>query len=163
MSLPISLWPQINSCDDRGVLVGNWSGDYEDGIHPGHWIGSGDILRKWAESGSVSYGQCWVFAAVACSGWDDFTHIHCAIQSLLAFLSNSFIHSYNNHLLVRVYKVHATCSSHLTQLYVVGCRWAAPRDHVNGDLFPIQTRNTIFRVLRNRRAAIWFLYTKKKV
>lgn len=56
----------INSNDDQGVLVGNW-GEISDGVHPGEWIGSGDILRQWAESGPVCYGQCWVFAAVACT------------------------------------------------------------------------------------------------
>lgn len=48
--------------------MGEW-GDFSDGVHPGMWIGSGDILRQWAESGPVCYGQCWVFAAVACTGW----------------------------------------------------------------------------------------------
>ncbi|KAM8753708.1 protein-glutamine gamma-glutamyltransferase 2-like [Acanthopagrus schlegelii] len=56
----------INSNDDNGVLVGNW-GEVTDGVHPGQWMGSGDILRQWAESGPVCYGQCWVFAAVACT------------------------------------------------------------------------------------------------
>ncbi|XP_053174171.1 protein-glutamine gamma-glutamyltransferase 2-like [Scomber japonicus] len=56
----------INSNDDSGVLVGNW-GEISDGVHPGQWIGSGDILHQWAESGPVRYGQCWVFAAVACT------------------------------------------------------------------------------------------------
>ncbi|XP_061592517.1 protein-glutamine gamma-glutamyltransferase 2-like [Cololabis saira] len=57
----------INDCNDRGVLVGNWSGDFSDGAHPGTWLGSANILRQWAESGPVRYGQCWVFAAVACT------------------------------------------------------------------------------------------------
>nr|XP_046251978.1 protein-glutamine gamma-glutamyltransferase 2-like [Scatophagus argus] len=56
----------INSNDDRGVLVGEW-GEFSGGVHPGLWTGSGDILRQWAESGPVCYGQCWVFAAVACT------------------------------------------------------------------------------------------------
>ncbi|XP_037629374.1 protein-glutamine gamma-glutamyltransferase 2-like [Sebastes umbrosus] len=56
----------INSNDDSGVLVGNW-GEISDGVHPGTWIGSGDILHQWAESGPVRYGQCWVFAALACT------------------------------------------------------------------------------------------------
>ncbi|XP_060931202.1 protein-glutamine gamma-glutamyltransferase 2-like [Limanda limanda] len=56
----------INSNDDSGVLVGNW-GEITNGVHPGTWIGSGDILQQWAESGPVHYGQCWVFAAVACT------------------------------------------------------------------------------------------------
>ncbi|XP_019944770.2 protein-glutamine gamma-glutamyltransferase 2-like [Paralichthys olivaceus] len=56
----------INSNDDRGVLVGCW-GEITDGVHPGRWTGSGEILHQWAESGPVCYGQCWVFAAVACT------------------------------------------------------------------------------------------------
>ncbi|XP_068180066.1 protein-glutamine gamma-glutamyltransferase 2-like [Antennarius striatus] len=56
----------INSNDDRGVLVGEWE-EYSGGVHPGMWIGSADILQQWAENGPVRYGQCWVFAAVACT------------------------------------------------------------------------------------------------
>lgn len=59
--------PQINSNDDKGVLVGEWY-DFTGGVHPGQWVGTGDILRQWAESGPVRYGQCWVFAAVGCTG-----------------------------------------------------------------------------------------------
>ncbi|XP_030642560.1 protein-glutamine gamma-glutamyltransferase 2a [Chanos chanos] len=57
----------INSLDDRGVLVGNWSGDFSDGVPPTKWKESASILREWAEHGPVKYGQCWVFAAVACT------------------------------------------------------------------------------------------------
>ncbi|XP_067095240.1 protein-glutamine gamma-glutamyltransferase 2a isoform X1 [Osmerus mordax] len=57
----------VNSQDDRGVLVGQWGGDYSDGVRPTRWTGSGAILRQWAERGSVRYGQCWVFASVACT------------------------------------------------------------------------------------------------
>lgn len=59
----------INSEDDRGVLKGNWTGDYKEGTHPSLWTGSGDVLRQWAKSGysPVKYGQCWVFAAVMCT------------------------------------------------------------------------------------------------
>uniref|UniRef100_A0A8C5QEG5 Protein-glutamine gamma-glutamyltransferase 2 n=1 Tax=Leptobrachium leishanense TaxID=445787 RepID=A0A8C5QEG5_9ANUR len=55
--------------DDRGVLYGRWDNQYNDGISPMFWIGSVDILRKWRKFGcqAVRYGQCWVFAAVACS------------------------------------------------------------------------------------------------
>uniref|UniRef100_UPI003AACCF21 protein-glutamine gamma-glutamyltransferase 2-like n=1 Tax=Centroberyx gerrardi TaxID=166262 RepID=UPI003AACCF21 len=56
----------INSNDDSGVLVGSWS-DFSGGVHPSRWIGSGDVLRQWKESGPVRYGQCWVFAAVECT------------------------------------------------------------------------------------------------
>ncbi|KAM4741248.1 transglutaminase 5, like [Anableps anableps] len=59
----------INSEDDRGVLKGNWTGDFKQGVSPSKWTGSGDILRQWAQSGysPVKYGQCWVFAAVMCT------------------------------------------------------------------------------------------------
>ncbi|KAK5599963.1 hypothetical protein CRENBAI_012992 [Crenichthys baileyi] len=56
----------INSNDDHGVVVGEWA-DFSGGTHPGLWMGSADILRQWADSGPVCYGQCWVFAAVACT------------------------------------------------------------------------------------------------
>lgn len=50
--------------------MGNWSGDYEDGVKPTVWKDSSSILRQWSSSGcrAVRYGQCWVFAAVACTG-----------------------------------------------------------------------------------------------
>ncbi|XP_030585509.1 transglutaminase 5, like isoform X2 [Archocentrus centrarchus] len=59
----------INSEDDCGVLKGNWTDDFKQGVSPTMWTGSGDILRKWAQSGNspVKYGQCWVFAAVMCT------------------------------------------------------------------------------------------------
>ncbi|KAK7114384.1 annulin-like isoform X2 [Littorina saxatilis] len=53
----------INDCDDKGVLVGNWSGDYEGGAKPTSWTSSTAILRKYEETGQpVKYGQCWVFS-----------------------------------------------------------------------------------------------------
>ncbi|KAL1273387.1 hypothetical protein QQF64_029249 [Cirrhinus molitorella] len=59
----------VNSNDDKGVIMGNWSGNYRDGVNPSTWTGSGDILKKWAETqfSPVKYGQCWVFAAVMCT------------------------------------------------------------------------------------------------
>ncbi|XP_059353709.1 protein-glutamine gamma-glutamyltransferase 5-like [Carassius carassius] len=59
----------VNSNDDKGVLMGNWSGDFKDGVNPSKWSGSADILRMWAETqfSPVKYGQCWVFAAVMCT------------------------------------------------------------------------------------------------
>uniref|UniRef100_A0A671PDQ7 Protein-glutamine gamma-glutamyltransferase 2-like n=1 Tax=Sinocyclocheilus anshuiensis TaxID=1608454 RepID=A0A671PDQ7_9TELE len=59
----------VNSNDDKGVLMGNWSNDYSGGVSPSQWSGSADILRKWAETqfSPVKYGQCWVFAAVMCT------------------------------------------------------------------------------------------------
>lgn len=52
------------------MLLGRWDNNYGDGISPMFWIGSVDILRRWKKDGCqrVKYGQCWVFAAVACTG-----------------------------------------------------------------------------------------------
>lgn len=56
----------VNSNDDDGVLVGNWSGDYDDGTSPTAWINSSDILLQYSRNKgeAVRYGQCWVFSAV---------------------------------------------------------------------------------------------------
>ncbi|KAL2093176.1 hypothetical protein ACEWY4_010488 [Coilia grayii] len=64
-----TLSAMVNSNDDRGVLSGNWSGNYSDGVAPTRWTGSVPILRRWSEGGAqrVRYGQCWVFAGVACT------------------------------------------------------------------------------------------------
>ncbi|XP_034032841.1 protein-glutamine gamma-glutamyltransferase 2 [Thalassophryne amazonica] len=59
----------VNSNDDSGVLFGRWTGSYSDGVAPYNWTGSVPILQQWSKSGyrAVRYGQCWVFAAVACT------------------------------------------------------------------------------------------------
>ncbi|XP_077952530.1 coagulation factor XIII A chain-like [Gasterosteus aculeatus] len=55
----------VNSQDDNGVLVGNWSDDYSLGQSPTSWTGSVQILLQYANTGvSVSFAQCWVFAGV---------------------------------------------------------------------------------------------------
>ncbi|CAN9506060.1 unnamed protein product [Ophioblennius macclurei] len=55
----------INSQDDNGVLVGNWSNDYSMGTPPTAWTGSVNILLKYANTGvPVCFAQCWVFAGV---------------------------------------------------------------------------------------------------
>lgn len=56
----------INSRDDDGVLVGNWSGEYTYGVPPTSWTGSVEILLDYANSRGtpVCYAQCWVYAAV---------------------------------------------------------------------------------------------------
>ncbi|CAG7835561.1 unnamed protein product [Allacma fusca] len=66
-----ALSKMVNSNDDRGILVGNWSGKYEDGKAPSAWTGSlaivEDYFEKMSASGRpepVKYGQCWVFAGV---------------------------------------------------------------------------------------------------
>ncbi|XP_044032118.1 coagulation factor XIII A chain-like [Siniperca chuatsi] len=55
----------INTQDDNGVLVGNWSDDYSLGTAPTAWTGSAKILLQYANSGvSVCFAQCWVYAGV---------------------------------------------------------------------------------------------------
>ncbi|ROL45103.1 Protein-glutamine gamma-glutamyltransferase K [Anabarilius grahami] len=59
----------VNSNDDRGVLMGNWSDSYVGGTSPTAWSGSGDILRQFFKSAGnpVKFGQCWVYAGVTTS------------------------------------------------------------------------------------------------
>uniref|UniRef100_A0A646QJF9 protein-glutamine gamma-glutamyltransferase n=1 Tax=Hemiscolopendra marginata TaxID=943146 RepID=A0A646QJF9_9MYRI len=54
----------INSRDDNGLLVDNWSGDYSDGVAPMDWTGSLKIFEEYMKNGGqpVKYGQCWVFS-----------------------------------------------------------------------------------------------------
>ncbi|XP_025076043.1 protein-glutamine gamma-glutamyltransferase E-like isoform X1 [Pomacea canaliculata] len=55
----------INSNDDNGVLVGNWSGDYSGGVSPTTWSDSVAILKQYYTTQKpVGFGQCWVFAQV---------------------------------------------------------------------------------------------------
>ena len=71
MLLTFLVWIiQVNCNDDKGVLLGRWTDDYDGGVSPMSWKGSVEILRNWDTSACqpVRYGQCWVFAAVACSG-----------------------------------------------------------------------------------------------
>ncbi|KAM3620713.1 uncharacterized protein V6R79_000899 [Siganus canaliculatus] len=59
----------VNCNDDKGVLLGKWTEGYEGGVSPLDWTGSVKILRNWDTQACqpVRYGQCWVFAAVACT------------------------------------------------------------------------------------------------
>ncbi|XP_036426896.1 protein-glutamine gamma-glutamyltransferase 2 [Colossoma macropomum] len=60
----------VNSNDrDNGVLEGCWRDTFDGGISPMAWRGSVEILRTWNSTSClpVRYGQCWVFAAVACT------------------------------------------------------------------------------------------------
>ncbi|XP_068615184.1 protein-glutamine gamma-glutamyltransferase 2-like [Brachionichthys hirsutus] len=59
----------VNCNDDNGVLMGKWTEGHEGGVSPMFWKGSVEILCNWSTQACrpVRYGQCWVFAAVACS------------------------------------------------------------------------------------------------
>ncbi|MEQ2182254.1 Protein-glutamine gamma-glutamyltransferase 2, partial [Goodea atripinnis] len=67
---------QVNANGDRGVLIGRWKQPYLDGVAPNRWTGSVPILRKWSKDGikAVKYGQCWVFAGVACTAHKEVLH-----------------------------------------------------------------------------------------
>ncbi|XP_040186216.1 protein-glutamine gamma-glutamyltransferase E-like isoform X1 [Rana temporaria] len=57
----------VNSNNDNGIVVGNWSGSYPGGVSPTTWNGSAAILRQWMQKGPVKFGQCWVYAGVLCT------------------------------------------------------------------------------------------------
>lgn len=69
---------QINSDDDQGVLMGQWDGSYIGGVVPSKWSSSVEILRRWIkyDCHPVKFGQCWVFAAVMCTGRHTHTNTH---------------------------------------------------------------------------------------
>jgi transglutaminase 1 len=55
----------VNSQDDNGVLVGNWSSNFSGGTPPSSWTGSADILKEYVLKGApVRYAQCWVYSGV---------------------------------------------------------------------------------------------------
>ncbi|XP_077315318.1 protein-glutamine gamma-glutamyltransferase E-like [Lithobates pipiens] len=57
----------VNSNNDNGIILGNWTGNYSGGVSPTTWNGSAAILRQWMQSGPVRFGQCWVYAGVLCT------------------------------------------------------------------------------------------------
>lgn len=55
----------VNSTDDGGVIMGNWSDDFSGGTAPTKWIGSMEILQKYyKKKKTVKFAQCWVFAGI---------------------------------------------------------------------------------------------------
>ncbi|XP_053695044.1 annulin [Sabethes cyaneus] len=55
----------VNSPDDDGVLLGNWSGDFSGGTSPTKWVGSVEIMQQYYKKQKpVKFGQCWVFSGV---------------------------------------------------------------------------------------------------
>ncbi|XP_072259315.1 protein-glutamine gamma-glutamyltransferase E-like [Pyxicephalus adspersus] len=74
----------INSNDDFGVLEGKWEKDFSDGVDPNSWNGSVEILWKWKNDNyqPVKYGQCWVFAAVMCTGIMTFCQLPLYLKGL---------------------------------------------------------------------------------
>ncbi|OCT62796.1 hypothetical protein XELAEV_18043887mg [Xenopus laevis] len=87
----------VNSNDDSGVLVGNWSGKYTGGQSPGSWNGSAAILRSWSKNGSVKFGQCWVYAGVLC------TALRCLGIPARVITNFESAHDTNTNLLIEQY------------------------------------------------------------
>lgn len=55
----------VNSPDDDGAILGNWSEDFSGGTPPTKWVGSVAILQEYYRKRKpVKYGQCWVFSGV---------------------------------------------------------------------------------------------------
>lgn len=90
----------VNCNDDQGVLLGRWDNNYADGISPMFWIGSVDILRRWKNYGfqRVKYGQCWVFAAVAC------TVLRCLGIPTRVVTNYNSAHDSNSNLLIEYFR-----------------------------------------------------------
>uniref|UniRef100_A0A2K5N1M6 Transglutaminase 4 n=1 Tax=Cercocebus atys TaxID=9531 RepID=A0A2K5N1M6_CERAT len=61
---PLCVW-QMSFEKGQGVLVGNWTGNYQDGTAPYKWTGSAPILQQYySTKQAVRFGQCWVFAGI---------------------------------------------------------------------------------------------------
>uniref|UniRef100_A0A8C0ZUU6 protein-glutamine gamma-glutamyltransferase n=1 Tax=Castor canadensis TaxID=51338 RepID=A0A8C0ZUU6_CASCN len=55
----------VSSANRKGVLTGNWSGNYSGGTAPTDWTSSVSILQEYYRTKkSVNYGQCWVFSGI---------------------------------------------------------------------------------------------------
>ncbi|XP_044310848.1 protein-glutamine gamma-glutamyltransferase 2 [Varanus komodoensis] len=89
----------VNCLDDKGVLFGRWDNQYGDGVSPMAWNGSVDILWRWRKFGCqpVRYGQCWVFAAVAC------TVLRCLGIPTRVVTNYNSAHDTNGNLVVELY------------------------------------------------------------
>ncbi|KAG9473948.1 hypothetical protein GDO78_004317 [Eleutherodactylus coqui] len=143
----------INSNDDNGVLQGNWSEDYSNGVPPSEWNGSTAVLRQWYKRDykPVKYGQCWVFAAVMCTVMRSL-----GIPTRVVTNFNS-AHDTNNNLIVDEYydttgkKLPQESSDSIWNFHVWCECWMARRDLPRGygawqvvDPTPQETSNGIY-------------------
>ncbi|XP_069807655.1 protein-glutamine gamma-glutamyltransferase 5-like [Dendropsophus ebraccatus] len=143
----------INSNDDSGVLQGNWSEDYKNGVSPSAWSGSADILRRWykRDGEPVRYGQCWVFAAVMC------TAMRCLGIPTRVVSNFDSAHDTNNNLIIDEYydttgkKLSKESNDSIWNFHVWCECWMARRDLPPGyggwqvlDPTPQETSNGIY-------------------
>ena len=62
---PVDFSRAVSSVVNTHVLRGRWDGDYKDGISPGRWKSSAEIIKRALKNKKCTkYGQCWVFSAV---------------------------------------------------------------------------------------------------
>ncbi|XP_068120184.1 protein-glutamine gamma-glutamyltransferase E-like [Hyperolius riggenbachi] len=89
----------LNSKDENGVLVENWSGFYDDGVNPCSWNGSSVILKDWYFKGykPVKYGQCWVYGGLLC------TVLRCLGIPTRVITNFNSAHDKNGNLFIDVY------------------------------------------------------------
>ena len=106
----------MNAQDDDGVLVGNWSGNYEGGKRPTSWISSLDILKSYYSSveqtgkpSPVKFGQCWVYSAVATTGKQWHTLIS-KLMSLQITIQFNFIVHFSQHHVTFLNPFQCSCS-----------------------------------------------------
>ncbi|XP_077297889.1 annulin-like [Arctopsyche grandis] len=65
ISISRAMSAAVNSPDDYGAVMGNWTDDFGGGTPPTKWVGSMEILQTYFKTKKpVKYGQCWVFAGV---------------------------------------------------------------------------------------------------
>lgn len=65
VKLARALSSAVNSHDDGGAVLGNWSENFVGGTAPTKWVGSVEILQSYyKKSKPVKFGQCWTFAGV---------------------------------------------------------------------------------------------------
>ncbi|XP_059916972.1 protein-glutamine gamma-glutamyltransferase 2-like isoform X5 [Gadus macrocephalus] len=107
----------VNANDDGGVLAGKWQEPYTGGVQPTKWMSSVPILEKWSKSKSgVKYGQCWVFAAVAC------TVLRCLGIPTRCITNFESAHDTDGNLSIdRVYNMHRENDDHADSIWNFHC------------------------------------------
>lgn len=93
-----SLSALVNSPDDDGAIMGNWSEDFSGGTPPVKWLGSVEILQQYFKKRRpVKYGQCWTFAGTLTTSNYEEKYIKCKNFILNIFSCSSHRNSITNH------------------------------------------------------------------
>ncbi|XP_075033770.1 protein-glutamine gamma-glutamyltransferase E-like [Mixophyes fleayi] len=143
----------LNSKDESGVLVENWSGFYDDGNAPTSWNGSPLILKNWYHNRyePVKYGQCWVYGGLLC------TVLRCLGIPTRVITNFNSAHDKNGNLFIDMYYDNRGTSSESQQdmvwnFHVWNEAWFARKDlgaSYNGwqvmDSTPLERSDGIYR------------------